>query len=76
MKHTKGRENETMSKYTEFISNLRNKTENNTGENSWMKTKLEFKIDSEKAYDVDKAKDYENKIGTGANYESFLSKSK
>lgn len=75
MKHTKGRENETMSKYTDFISQIRDKNQT-TGKNSWMNTKLEFKIDSEKAYDVDKAKDYENKIGTGANYESFLSKSK
>ena len=41
-----------------------------------METKLEFKIDSEKAYDVNKANEYASKIGTGANYENFLNQTK
>ena len=35
---------------------------------------LKFHIDSEKAYNVQKAKEYESTVGTGKNFENFLTK--
>eukprot|EP00347_Sterkiella_histriomuscorum_P018523 403345186 len=56
-KMTKNRENETLSKLNEFASKLRSK-EVKTDEQNWMNNKLKFHIDSQKAYDVNRAVSY------------------
>jgi hypothetical protein len=65
MRNNKARENETMANFNDFVGKV--KTSTNT--KSWMSGSLSFKIDSEHAYDVDKANAYEKTIGTGANFE-------
>jgi len=39
-----------------------------------MAGKLKFHIDSERAYEVNKAASYGASIGTGANFEEYLTK--
>ena len=73
MKNTKNRENETMSKFNDFLSKI-NKSKNSANDTTWLSKPLKFHIDSEKAYNVQKAKEYESSVGTGKNYEDFLTK--
>ena len=35
---------------------------------------LKFHVDSEKAYNVQKAKEYEETLGTGKNFEQYVTK--
>jgi len=35
---------------------------------------LKFHVDSEKAYSVQKAREYEQTVGTGKNFEQFVTK--
>lgn len=41
---------------------------------SWMSKQVHFHIDSERAYNVTKAKEFEQTIGTGKNFEDFRDK--
>jgi len=41
---------------------------------SWMTKQVHFHIDSEKAYNVTKAADYGASVGTGKNFEEYLTK--
>lgn len=58
MKMTKNRENETLAKLNEFSSKLRSK-DIKQDEANWMNNKLTFHIDSQRAYDVNKAANYQ-----------------
>ena len=58
MKMTKNRENETLAKLGDFKSKLRSKDVKHDEEN-WMNNKLRFHIDSQRAYDVNKAASYQ-----------------
>ena len=71
MRNTKQRENETMAKFNDFVSKV-NHTKDKTGlvsNQQWMAKPLKFHVDSEKAYNVQKAKEYEATVGTGKNFE-------
>ena len=89
MKNTKHRENETMSKFNDFLSKInKSKAGNNTvpievaieSKNAlkkgqeWMAKPIKFQVTSDKAYEVQKAKEYEQTVGTGKNFENFVTK--
>lgn len=69
MKMNKNRENETLSKLQDFRYKLRAEAKTDT---NWMSNKLKFHIDSQRAYDVNKAQSYAEKQGTGAKFEDYL----
>ncbi len=54
---TKGRENETLARLKDFQSKIKSKEVLHDEEN-WMNNKLKFHIDSQRAYDVNKALQY------------------
>jgi hypothetical protein len=54
---TRHRENETLAKLSDFTSKIRSKTVKGDDAN-WMNNKLTFHIDSQRAYDVNKAQAY------------------
>ena len=66
MRNNKSRENETMSKYNDFKTQLSDKP------SGWMASTLTFNIDSERAYDVDKGNAHAATVGTGANFDSYV----
>lgn len=92
MKNTKHRENETMSKFNDFLSKInKSKTGNDApiiGETEspvvsksilkkgqeWMAKPIKFQVTSDKAYVIQKAKEYEQTVGTGKNFENFVTK--
>ena len=60
MKNTKQRENETMSKFNDFVSKLTKKEGPEKEKDvAWMQKPLQFQVTSDKAYQVQKAKEYE-----------------
>ena len=63
-KLTKRRENETLSRLRDFQSKIRSKDVQGDEEN-WMNNRLKFHVDSQRAYDVDKAQQYQSKDGFG-----------
>jgi hypothetical protein len=64
---TKGRENETLSRLRDFKGKL--KSENITAdEENWMNNSLRFHIDSQRAYQVNRAQEYQQREG----YENFI----
>jgi len=69
MKNTKHRENETMANFNDFISKLKTPGEKHDNSQSWMARPLQFQVTSDKAYTVQKAKEYEETLGTGKNFE-------
>ena len=56
MKNTKARENETMSKFNDFVSKLNKKKaadpSTTSKEQAWMQKPLQFQVTSDKAYNV------------------------
>lgn len=64
---TKGRENETLARLKDFQSKIKSKTVKEDDEN-WMNNSLKFHIDSQRAYDVNKAAE----TAAGSNFEAFL----
>ena len=71
MKNSQNRQNETIHKLKDFSSKLKSKNVKSDNQ-SWMNNKLKFHIDSQRAYDVNQASANLNKVGTGANFENFL----
>jgi len=66
-KLTKGRENETLSRLRDFSQKLKSKDVKQDDEN-WMNNSLRFHIDSQRAYDVNKASTLANQD----RFEAFL----
>ena len=64
---TKGRENETLSRLRDFSSKLKSKDLKEDDEN-WMNNSLRFHIDSQRAYDVNRA----TTQATQDRFEAFL----
>ena len=73
MKNTKHRENETLSKFNDFIDKIKTKETRSDGPN-WMKQQVKFHVSSDQAFNVEKAMTYGETIGTGKNFEEFLTK--
>ena len=81
MKNTKARENETITKFNDFVSKINkgNKMEKKESsgladlptDQKWLTKPLQFAVTSDKAFEVQKAKEYEETIGTGKNFENF-----
>ncbi len=70
-KMTKGRENETLARLKEFQSKIKKskaRTEDEEEEENWMANRLKFHIDSQRAYDVNKATEQ----AAASNFENFL----
>jgi len=69
-----------MAKFNDFVGkiNKSKSTDKDTKALStaqqWMAKPLKFHVDSEKAYNVQKAKEYEQTLGTGKNFEQFVTK--
>ena len=74
MKNTKHRENETMTKLNDFIGKLKSKATKEDPKTKWMTQQVKFHVDSEKAYNVNKAMGYGESVGTGKNFEDFVTK--
>ena len=75
MKNTKNRENETLARLKQFQNKIRTakkeaRDSDDDEEGKWMRTKLRFHVDSQRAYDVDKAQQYSEKAG--GKFEDFL----
>ena len=73
MKNTKHRENETMAKFNDFISKIKTKGDRKETA-AWMQKQVKFHVSSDQAYNVDKAIAYGQTIGTGKNFEEFVTK--
>ena len=69
MKNTKHRENETLAKFNDFKDKIKTKEGAN-----WMKSQVKFHVSSDQAFNVEKAASYGDSIGTGKNFEEFLTK--
>ena len=74
MKNTKHRENATMTQLNDFISRLKQKETKSDPKSKWMTQQVKFHVDSEKAYNVNKAIGYGESVGTGKNFEAFVTK--
>ena len=70
MKMTKNRENETLSKLNDFKSKL-NSHQVKQDEDNWMNNQLRFHVDSQRAFDVNKAQAYQQAQSSGFNFEKF-----
>ena len=69
MKNTKHRENETLAKFNDFKDKIKTKEGA-----SWMKNQVKFHVSSDQAYTVAESASYGETIGTGKNFEDFLTK--
>lgn len=74
-----------MAKFNDFIGKLNKSAKPDqvkaaaeqsmgAGDLKWMAKPLNFHVDSEKAYNVQKAKEYEESVGTGKNFEQYATK--
>jgi len=68
-KISKNRENETLSKLSVFKNKINNQKKEKTG---WLSKNLKFHVDSQRAYEVNEAADYNSSLGININRPSAI----
>ena len=63
-----------MAKFNDFIDKVKTKEKRKEAAPSWMQKQVKFHVSSDQAYNVDKAISYGETIGTGKNFEEFVTK--